>query len=511
MVLGFLDPELYRFSFFAIPLFATGFLVLILGCKAVVRERFSSTSVAFLFMTIPAAIWLFSFSAMYLCKNEPMAMRWAKIGYLGIPFIPCAIYYFTLKVLRLGGARKPALWIFLALSSASTATLTGSGRILKHMHSYPWGFYPVYEWPSPATAAYLLVFFGIMAWSLYHYWVEFRKPHTEIHRARVKYLFGAFCVAYLASTDFLPKFGVNFYPVGFLGVLCFLSIASFVIRRYRLVDVNPSLAVEKIMSAMGDMLLVLDSEDAVRIVNDSACHYLELKSSHIIGVPVSDLRLPLRETNAPAGEDRAYENTDDKHRVFAVSESFVRDPLGDVTAKVLVFRDITSFKKTLADLSASQDRCTELYNHASEPILVVDEFGRFFSVNQAAERLFDTTEVDLVGKIFVMSDLLPSPEMAKVIKAIHVVMDGGKTEPFPLELRKNGTILHLHATLSAVKRDERIIAVQFLLKDLAEEQRMEIAVKKAKQELLHKVHAILQDTWPQKDPELIYQKIKFEL
>jgi hypothetical protein len=75
--------------------------IVFLGLYVLVREKHSSVKTAFFLMTLPAAVWLFAFALMYSSSRYDVARFWSKAAYLGVPFIPTAIYYFTVKVLRI--------------------------------------------------------------------------------------------------------------------------------------------------------------------------------------------------------------------------------------------------------------------------------------------------------------------------------------------------------------------------------------------------------------------------
>src|SRR3989338_8371159 len=104
------DPASYAFNFLALPLGATTVAILFFGFLVGARERFSAIGSAFLLMTLSVTVWLFCFTWMYLSAVPGVAFFWAKAAYVGVPFIPSAIYYFTLRVLRLFGKQKQRVW-----------------------------------------------------------------------------------------------------------------------------------------------------------------------------------------------------------------------------------------------------------------------------------------------------------------------------------------------------------------------------------------------------------------
>ena len=480
----------YQWNPSAAPVFLTALVILFFGFYVLIRERYSSIAVAFFLMTLPAGVWLLSFTGMYLAKETPLAFWWAKSAYLGVPFIPSTIYYFTVRVLRFYQRKKHLVWINFILSAACSWGIIGTDLVIRRLHHYAWGFYPRYELPS---VVYLFFFFGVMAFSLRYYWVEYCKPQTDTHRARIKALLIAFGIAYAASLDFLAKFGVAFYPCGYLGILGFIMVTAHVMKRYRLVDITPSLAVEKIIGTMGDALLVLDTEDIVRVVNNVACELFEADKESLIGTPIASVspNFPVKNTSSSLerlGSDQHYEmqhiHSDGSPLILNVSESSMKDSMGCVIATVLVIRDVTAFKKTQIELQETELRFNELYNEIPDAIVLLNEFGKFRSVNPAAERLLGRSSKELSGKIFVMSSLLPPASTSKVLKVIRNVIENGREEAFAFELAKDDkTLLLLKAYPSAVRQDGKIVAVQMILRETAEPAKFEETMKKVRVEI----------------------------
>jgi len=59
--------------------------------------------------------------------------------------------------------------------------------------------------------------------------------------SRIKYVFLAFVIAAIGPIDFIPNYGIEFYPFGFLFVGLGLMILNYAIVRYQLMDINIAL------------------------------------------------------------------------------------------------------------------------------------------------------------------------------------------------------------------------------------------------------------------------------
>ncbi|HET6260676.1 MAG TPA: histidine kinase N-terminal 7TM domain-containing protein, partial [Chloroflexia bacterium] len=92
------DPSNYHFSLYSVPTLVVMAAILALGILVVVRERASFVSLAFFSVTFVVSVWLFGFSWIYSSANEQTALAWARVAYLGVPFIPPAVYLFTVSV-----------------------------------------------------------------------------------------------------------------------------------------------------------------------------------------------------------------------------------------------------------------------------------------------------------------------------------------------------------------------------------------------------------------------------
>jgi len=489
----------YAPSIYALPLVFTFAAIAFLGFYVGFRERNSPVKTSFCLMTVAAGIWLVAFAVMYCATDPRAALFWAKAAYLGVPFIPSTIYAFTVGVLRLKHTRRATTMAFLASACFSGFALF-SGSVIAGVYRYEWGYYPRY---ALSSAPYLLFFFGLMAESLRLFLVQRRRPQTEIQRARTQSLIFAFSVAYLASLDFLAKFGFEFYPFGFACILAFIGLAADTVTRYRLIDITPSFAAERILGTMGEALLVLDSENIVRVANDAAFRLFSLSRADVIGNHLSAVSpyFPAKDTPEAArrtGTSHLYEI---EHRrvnapplALEVSESSILDSLGCVIATVLIVRDLTSIRGAQEALHETETRFRRLYNDVPEAIVVLDEFGRFSSLNTSAERLLGCPQEDLLGKIFVMSDLLPPQSMAPVLKVIRGVMQESEEGPFEVELKRDdGQSLRLEAVPSAVRSGGKVCGVQFILRDRSEEARTRRAVEEARLDLERRVRERLKE------------------
>ena len=126
----------------AIPTLATALAALMLGVAVVRRERFSRVSLLFLLVPLTIAVWLCCFSLMYCARDLGVALACARAAYLGIPFIPAAIYSFSVAATGRARRRRAITVAVWALSALASAVFVRSDAFLQGLYRYPWGYYP---------------------------------------------------------------------------------------------------------------------------------------------------------------------------------------------------------------------------------------------------------------------------------------------------------------------------------------------------------------------------------
>ena len=363
------NPANYNFNPYAIPTLIAGVAIIALGFIVLVGERNSRVSFSFLVMTVTAAIWLFCYSLMYCAVAAPVASAWAVMGQLGVTLIPASVYHFTVGTLEIYSKHKSRVWLAWLVSGFFFVTALYSDAFISGVSRFWWGYYARYEW---ASVPFLGFFFGLMALSLQHYWQGYHAAAPGSEKLRSKALFIAFCIAYLASFDYLAAFGIPFYPFGHLAVLGFIILTARAVWRFRLVDITPAFAATEIINAMADALLVLDKEGTVRVANRAACQLFKRPENLLIGNRIQNLT----STIAPpefildrvilSGSVRDYEfpliDQYTGRATLSVSSFAMRDdPTMNPVAFVCIVRDVTEQKKAQLDIQRHTERQVALY------------------------------------------------------------------------------------------------------------------------------------------------------
>jgi diguanylate cyclase (GGDEF)-like protein/PAS domain S-box-containing protein len=389
---GALQLDAYRMSLSGLAPLATAIAMLLLGVFVVARERGSRESVLFGVLAVTVTVWLGCFSAMYLANAERVALFWAKTAYLGITFIAPAVLSFAVAVTRDWPRRRRLVAASWLVSTLLCAASVGTDALFRDLEHYPWGYYPRFRWLG---VPFLAVFFVQLGLALRQYWVDHRAAQSAIHRQRARWLLVAFSIAYLGCIDYVPAYGVQLYPFGYVPVFAFIVLSAWTIRRFRLVDFTPELAAREILATVADPLIVCDGEGRIRLLNPAAASVLGRRPEEIAGRPIADLVPPPDQGRLAAllaGGETRDQSIDLRSRdggavPVELAVSPLRDRGGAVVGSVLVARDARPHLRAQAALAASEARYRALFEANPIPMWVSDrDTLRFLAVNDAAVR-----------------------------------------------------------------------------------------------------------------------------
>src|SRR3972149_8558080 len=182
-------------------------------------------------------IWLFASSLAYMSPLESEILFWFKISYIGIIFIPTTFYNFIFNLL---GRKHNKIVLFnYTMSFFFVILLSFPNYFIEGLYEYPWGYYPkVSLIVHPLFLLFFNVLFTISIISLFLGFHSRANMLSASDKNRLRYVFFGSLIGPLGAVDFLPNYGINIYPFGFIFMVIFPLIFAYAILRYRLMDIN---------------------------------------------------------------------------------------------------------------------------------------------------------------------------------------------------------------------------------------------------------------------------------
>ncbi len=220
---------------YAIPPLIASILAFLLGLFVLLKNRKSKPNILFSLEAISISLWLFSDFMMYNSELLETKLIWAKAGYIPVIFIPLFFLHFALSFSKLNKFKKTLIITYVA-SCGLVLTLLLTDYVIKGIERHFWGYYPKVGF----LHSVLLVYFGILISA--SFWVSYSSSRDKTRLPQERNVFKlvtvAFIIAYLGCLDFLPKYGIDFYPIGFVFISIWVVIIAYAIIKHRLFDIQ---------------------------------------------------------------------------------------------------------------------------------------------------------------------------------------------------------------------------------------------------------------------------------
>lgn len=270
----------YEWNLHALPWALIGAALLVIAVAVVRRQRASRVGLLFALMVLLAGLWMTSFAAMLFAAAAGPALFWARLALGAVCLLPAVIYDFTATALRLSTSRRAAISVSWVLAAGFALVAAFTDGIVAGVSLRTFGYYPF----SGAVAAPLVVFFFVVTVAQMIEGVrELGQTADPVRRLRLARLMGSFAMVYLAAHDFLPMFGFDTVPIGYVPVLGFMIVAWRSISRHRFAPITAARASREILETMPDALFVLDDEWRIRDVNGAAARLLGYAHPDLLG------------------------------------------------------------------------------------------------------------------------------------------------------------------------------------------------------------------------------------
>jgi two-component system sensor histidine kinase/response regulator len=350
-----------------------GFLMLILGMITLIRNKDSKVSSSFFLVTFSIFVWMGSLPWLYSAPNELDALFWARISHFGVAFIPSFFFVFTLEFIHLYKKYRIFGWASFFLSGLFCMGFVFTPYLVENVSLMPWGYYPKYGPYGFFLILYIALFMLI---SLDLIWLEYRKSSSKRERARLRGIFTGVAIGLLGSVDFVGVFGIQVFPLGYIPIFVSTLILGQTIMRFRLIDLTPAFAANRILETMEGLVAVMDLDGKISVVNRSLCEVLGYDRRTLRGQDVSlifgeDERVILEAADKSCvlqGEEMEWQRSDGTKVEMSVSASVITDKTGEPAGIVYTGTDITERKKAERQLLEAKESA-EQANRAKSDFL----------------------------------------------------------------------------------------------------------------------------------------------
>ncbi|HSE59081.1 MAG TPA: ATP-binding protein [Nitrospiraceae bacterium] len=225
----------HRMSAYSLPPLMVALLVLACGSWVFLDHPRRATNATFGVLCLGVAAWLIGCFMMFSSADATEALAWTKAIHAGVVFIPAVFYHFCARLVWPG--RRDRLITVNYFASAGFLALLSTSWLISGTYRYYWGYYGK---AGPLHPLFLVYFSAVCGLGLMHLYHAARSdtrvpPQTT---SRMQHTLWAFVIAFVGSVDFIPSYGVEFYPVGYLTTGLWISLVSYTIVKHDLMSVT---------------------------------------------------------------------------------------------------------------------------------------------------------------------------------------------------------------------------------------------------------------------------------
>ncbi len=135
-------------------------------------------------------------------------------------------------------------------------------------------------------------------------------------------------------------------------------------------------------------------------------------------------------------------------------------------------------RKSQDERRESEQRYAELIEAAPDPIMTINTIGLVQSMNSAVTAISGYQTKDLVGKHFATLGIVASSSLPLAFKEFTKALLGIEQPPFELNVtRKDRTTIILEAHCRPIRKDDQIVSVLVVFRDVTERKKAEEALR----------------------------------
>lgn len=224
-------------SIYSIPTLTCGTIAILLGSFVLIKRPKSSINFSFFLFCLSTFLWLLSYTITYSITDTKTAITCARIACTSVVFFGTTFYHFVVSYLD---ETKEFKYVFCAyvITFLMVPFFLFTDLFLSGVYKYYFGFYSKAGYLHPIS---LVFFFGLFIRGFFLLLFRLIKPKntdTAEFTVQLKYMFAAFLIALVAAIDFIPKYGLEFYPFGFIFTMLFLLVTSYAILKHQVMGIE---------------------------------------------------------------------------------------------------------------------------------------------------------------------------------------------------------------------------------------------------------------------------------
>ncbi len=224
---------------YAIPTLIGSLLALAIAVIVLLNDPRSRVNIIFSLFGFSLFGWLFSFTLAYSSKEMWYAHFFGRLGCQFVDLAGPFFYHFIVTFLRLKKEMKWVYTVYFLVMGILILGGTTNAVFLPEPHHYYWGYYPK---AGPLHHLAIIVHSLVMLRTITLLYSFIKRGKHDVSRTyynQMNLIFWAIWVLIFPGlTDYIPKYGIEIYPLGWAFVIAFCVIVGYAIVKHQLMDIR---------------------------------------------------------------------------------------------------------------------------------------------------------------------------------------------------------------------------------------------------------------------------------
>ncbi len=320
----------------------------------------------------------------------------------------------------------------------------------------------------------------------------------------VKNVGGSGVISILGFDINSKKWIASIYLSRALGIFITISIFVFLFSLFLIFAINKNSSLALVASeqnlsttlfSIGDGVISVDADSKITLMNRVAESLTEWSLRDALGRNLEEVLNIINEKTRQRAESPVVKvlasgkieglanhtiliSKSGKEYYLADSAAPIRSPSGYIIGVVLVFRDVTQFRK----YEESRNRLAAIVEFSDDAIIGKKIDGTITSWNKGAEKIYGYPAQEMLGQSIYL--LVPEDRHEEVRKFLEQVKFGEGVEHFQTKrLRKDGSIIDIALTVSPIKDENgEVVGASTIARDITESKKAEDKIKRLAEE-----------------------------
>jgi signal transduction histidine kinase len=240
---------------YSIPPLLSSLAVFGIGIYVLKKNIHSPLNRLFFLLCLTIVGWLIPTGISYslTAAQLPSIQLLHRIKYCSVPFIAIVYFHYLIRFLQISKYQRWIQGNYLYGTVMCIISMK-TNLLIDGVYHFSWGFYAK---AGRLHSLFLCYFFYLILFALYALIKTLRQPSLPIYQKnQSKYVLVAFSIFFLAALDFVPKYGIDLYPLGYFYVLIFISIIAYAGVKHNLMDINIVLKTSLVYSSLVTFIIL---------------------------------------------------------------------------------------------------------------------------------------------------------------------------------------------------------------------------------------------------------------